>query len=83
MSAVGISRISALLGFNLGSTSFNYLFKGKPKKVHLMPIADRIMVKLSSWKGALLSIMGRVELVKSVIFGIMLYNFKVYSWPVS
>lgn len=27
--------------------------------------------------------MARVELVKSVIFGMLLYSFKIYSWPVS
>ncbi|XP_019451878.1 PREDICTED: uncharacterized protein LOC109353979 [Lupinus angustifolius] len=44
---------------------FNYLgvplFKGKPKKIHLQAIADGIILKLATWKGALLSLMGRVE----------------------
>jgi hypothetical protein len=50
---------------------FNYLgvpiFKGKPKACHLQPIADKIKLKLSAWKASLLSIAGRVQLVKSVI----------------
>ncbi|XP_019451753.1 PREDICTED: uncharacterized protein LOC109353847 [Lupinus angustifolius] len=36
---------------------------GKPKKLHLQPIADRIINKMSKWKGSSLSLMGRVELV--------------------
>ncbi|RDX66855.1 hypothetical protein CR513_54338, partial [Mucuna pruriens] len=30
--------------------------------VHLQPIADKIKTKMASWKGPLLSIMGRVKL---------------------
>lgn len=46
-----------------------------------MPIADKIKSKLSGWKGSILSIIGRVQSVKSVIFGMMVYSFKVYPWP--
>jgi hypothetical protein len=53
---------SNLLGFNSGSVPFNYLgcpiFVGKPKVIHFQAIADKIKIKLSSWKGSLLSIMG-------------------------
>lgn len=48
-----------------------------------MPIADRIRVKLSAWKASLLSISGRVQLVKSVIQGMLLYSFMVYALPIS
>lgn len=80
-----IRSISELLGFSVSSLPFIYLgvplFKGKPKKIHLQPIADKIKSKLSSWKGSILSIMGIVELVKSVIFSMLVYSFRVYSWP--
>jgi len=81
------NSIRALLGFGPGTILFIYLsvplFFGKPKKIHLPSIADRIKSKRASWKGSLLSIMGRVELVKSVIQGTLLYSFQVYAWPVS
>lgn len=81
------AAISRLLGFRVGQLPITYLgvpfFKGKPKKIYLQPIVDRIKNKLSSWKGSSLSIMGRVELVKSVIQGIASYSFHVYAWPIS
>jgi hypothetical protein len=79
------NRIASILGFHHGSTPFNYLgvpiFSGKPQKHHLQGIADRVLSKLASWKGSLLSIMGRVQLVKSVIQSMLLYSFKIYKWP--
>ncbi|CAL0306454.1 unnamed protein product [Lupinus luteus] len=79
------ARISNLLGFSAGSLPFCYLgvplFKGRPKKLYLQPIADRILRKLASWKGSSLSIMGRVELVKSIIQSMLLYSFHIYKWP--
>lgn len=79
------AAISQILGFGPGVFPFFYLsipfFKGKPRVVHLKPIADRIRAKLSTWKGSLLSIMGRVQLVNSVITGMLSYSFHVYHWP--
>ncbi|XP_019425141.1 PREDICTED: uncharacterized protein LOC109334024 [Lupinus angustifolius] len=41
--------IASWLGFHAGSIPFNYLgvplFKGRPKRIHLQPIADRILKK--------------------------------------
>jgi hypothetical protein len=77
--------ITNLLGFGVGLISFNYLgcpiFIGKSKTVYFQSIADKIKVKLASWKGALLSIMGRVQLVKSIIHGMLVYSFHIYAWP--
>lgn len=60
-----------VLVFSVGKLPCNYLgvpiFKGKPRRAHLMPIADKIKSKLSAWKAYLLSITGRVQLVRSVI----------------
>ncbi|XP_019435941.1 PREDICTED: uncharacterized protein LOC109342405 [Lupinus angustifolius] len=53
--------------------------QGKPRRVHLQPIAD--INKLTIWKGVCLSIMGRVELVKSIIQSMLVYNFHIYKWP--
>ncbi|GAU38423.1 hypothetical protein TSUD_396030 [Trifolium subterraneum] len=37
---------------------------GKPKVIHLQPIADKIRMKLSAWKASLLSMAGRVQSVR-------------------
>lgn len=75
-----------LLGFSIGSLPFNYLgvpiFKGKPKSIHLQPIADKVKFKLSSWKTSLLSIARRVQLVKLVISGMLTHTMSIYSWPI-
>ncbi|KAF1872450.1 hypothetical protein Lal_00016748 [Lupinus albus] len=61
-----IQKLSEILGFSAGSLPFYYLgvplFKGKPRRIHMQPIADRIIDKLATWKGLSLSIMGMVEL---------------------
>lgn len=82
-----VAIISSVLGFSAGQVPFTYLgvpiFIGKPRKGHLQPIVDKIKCKLASWKGSLLSIMGRVQLVKSIIQGMLVYSFHSYAWPVS
>ncbi|KAF1877242.1 hypothetical protein Lal_00012013 [Lupinus albus] len=49
-----VSNLSAILGFSANSLPFTYLgvplFKGKPRRLHLQPIADRIIAKLATWK---------------------------------
>ena len=68
-----------------GSLSFDYLgvplFKGAPRRVHLQKITDKIKNKLSAWKGNLLSMAGRLTLIKSVIEISFIYSFWVYKWP--
>jgi len=90
--ASGISQhrlqsIVNLLGFTQGSLPFTYLgapiFKGKPKKIYFQSIADKVKLKLASWKTSLLSIAGRVRLVKSVVQSMLLHTMNIYSWPVS
>jgi len=39
--------------------------------------------KLANWKASLLSIAGRVQLVKSVITSMLTHTMSVYSWPIS
>jgi mannosylglycoprotein endo-beta-mannosidase len=82
-----LQSIVGLLNFKLGSLPFNYLgvpiFKGKPKASHLQSIADKIKLKLSAWKASLLSIAGRVQLIKSVIQSMLTYSISLYSWPIS
>jgi ribonuclease HI len=82
-----LELIVQLMHFNIGTLPFSYLgvpiFKGKPKACHFQPIADRIKLKLASWKASLLSIAGRVQLVRSVIQSMLTYSISIYSWPVS
>lgn len=59
------------------------MFRGKPKRVHLQSIADKVKLKLSAWKASLLSIAERVQLVKSVIQGMLIHTISIYAWPKS
>jgi len=87
MSRGRLNHVVNLLGFNIGTLPFPYLgvpiFKGKPKAAYLKPLADKIKIKLASWKASLLSIAGRVELVKSIIHSMLTHSISIYSWPVS
>ncbi|KAK2388551.1 hypothetical protein QL285_062226 [Trifolium repens] len=82
-----LNLIVQLMNFKLGSLPFDYLgvpiFKGKPTTLHLQPVADKIKQKLSAWKASLLSIAGRVQLVKSVVQSMLIYSISIYSWPTS
>lgn len=47
--------VADFLKFKEGSLPFSYLgvpiFSGKPKRTHLQPLADKILSRLSAWKG--------------------------------
>jgi hypothetical protein len=68
------NMIAHLSGFTFGSIPFQYLgcpiFQGKPKCIYFQHIIDRIKVKLATWKGVLLSIMGMIQLVKFIVHGL-------------
>ena len=85
MTSTRAQMIAGLLGFSEGTIPFNYLgcpvFKGKPKCIYFQAITDKIKVKMATWKGVMLSIMGRVQLVKSIIHGMLVYSFHIYMWP--
>lgn len=82
-----LSQIADFIGFNIGQLPFTYLgvpiCKGKPKAIYFQPIADKVRLKLAAWKASLISIAGRVQLVKSVVQGMIIHSITVYSWPVS
>jgi hypothetical protein len=46
-------------------------------------VANRIKSKFSAWKASHLSMAGRVQLIKSVIQGMVMHTISVYSWPSS
>jgi len=86
--AISLSRaqtITSITGFSHGTIPFTYLgiplLIGKPKAIHLRPLVDKIQMKLSAWKGRLLTIMGRVQLINAVISSMLTYSFHVYQWP--
>ncbi|XP_042482726.1 uncharacterized protein LOC122063090 [Macadamia integrifolia] len=54
------------------------IFKGRLKKNALMPVMDNVKKCHAGWKGKLLSMVGRTELVRSVISSIPTHNFAVY-----
>ena len=66
---------------------FTYLgvpiFVGAPKGRFLQPLVDKSKLKLASWKGKSLSMMCRIQLVNTVITGVISYSFNLYKWPVS
>jgi len=68
-----------------GNIPFNYLgvltFVGSLKAMLLQSLVDKVTSKLGSWKEKSLTMMGRVQLVNSVIYGSLSYNFQVYRWP--
>lgn len=80
-----MNLIVNLLGFTIGSLPFTYLgapiFKGKPKRAYFQPIADKVKLKLANWKSSLLSIAGRVQLIKSVVQSMLIHTMSIYSWP--
>jgi len=82
-----LNQLVNLLGFNAGSLPFTYLgvpiFKGKPNSIFLQPLVDKIKQKLAAWKASLLSIAGRIQLVKSVIYSMLTHSITIYSWPIS
>ena len=83
VSEARLNNMKVLLGFSIGTLPFTYLsapiFKGRPKKIHLQLIADRVRIKLANRKAALLSIAGRVQLVKFVVQSMLIHTMNVYS----
>jgi len=63
-SATFVTKIQRILSCSHGCLSFNYLgvsiFVGAPKSHFLQPLADKVKLKLASWKGKSLSMMGRI-----------------------
>ncbi|XP_043725602.1 uncharacterized protein LOC122672168 [Telopea speciosissima] len=57
--------------------------KGRVRKNMLLPVLDKVHNRLAGWKGKLLSMAGRVELVKSVVSNMPIHSFLVYWWPSS
>ncbi|KAL2340689.1 hypothetical protein Fmac_008629 [Flemingia macrophylla] len=77
--------IASCLGFRGFTNEFTYLgtpiFKGIPRGRHFRALIDKIKAKFAGWHSFGLSMMGRVQLVNSVILGKLLYSLQTYAWP--
>ena len=82
-----VTKIQRILSCSHGCLPFTYLgvpiFVGVPKCRFLQPLADKVKLKLASWKGKSLSMMGQIQLVNLMITRFLAYNFNMYKWPVS
>ena len=80
------SMLANKIAFIVGQLAFTYfgvpIFKGRPKVSNFLPIIDKVRCKLAAWKTILLSIIGRIQLVKSSIQSRLTYFIIIYSWPV-
>ncbi|KAK3193272.1 hypothetical protein Dsin_024582 [Dipteronia sinensis] len=87
ISPARISSLQSLVGMQIGRLPFCYLgvplFRGKPRKFVLMPIADKILSKFAKWKHKSLSLAGRATLIRSVITSSFVHSFMVYKWLIS
>jgi len=60
-----------------------FVFVGAPRGCFLQPLADKVKLKLTSWKAKSLSMMSRVQLVNTMILDLLAYSFNLYKWLVS
>jgi len=64
-----------------GCLPFTYLgvsiFVGVSRGRFLEPLADKVKLKFASWKGKSLSMIGRIQLVNTVITGLLAYSFNL------
>lgn len=73
------------LGFKLGSLPIRYL--GLPlmhRKLRIgdyRPLLDKITQRFTSWKSRALSFAGRLQLIKSVIYGLLNFWFTAFILP--
>jgi len=53
----------------------------KLRKAYLLPVIDKIVKRIASWKGRLLSYAGTLTLLKSCLASIPVYLFSVIKFP--
>ena len=82
-SARFVTKIQRILSCSHGCLPFNYLgvfiFISAPKCRFLQPLVDKVKLKLTSWKGKSLSMMGQIQLVNTMIIGFLAYIFNMYK----
>ncbi|KAF6150994.1 hypothetical protein GIB67_016472 [Kingdonia uniflora] len=80
-------RVKAILGFDEGCLLKTYLgiplVQGRVTWTLLRLLVDKIKRRASGWAGSMLSLQGRVVLVRSVLSSISIYSMGIYKWPAS
>lgn len=57
------------------------LFKGRVTVVHLASIVETTSDRTSAWMGKLMSLQGRVILVRHVLSSMFLHSMAIFRWP--
>ncbi|XP_019246525.1 PREDICTED: uncharacterized protein LOC109226186 [Nicotiana attenuata] len=74
-----------LTGLTEGSIPFKYLgmpLSAKKLNIHqCLPLVERITERVNCWSTRMLSYSGRIQLIKSVLFGIQTYWAKIFLLP--
>lgn len=80
-------RIFSLLGIQEASNRLKYLGTpicfGTPKRRDFLPLLDVVNSKLSAWKAKSLSFVGRLILIKHVIFSMPTHLAAILPMPAS
>lgn len=83
MSQEGHNILDSINEFSIDYPPFIYLgvpiFIGKPKAKYFSSLADNIKPKLASWKAKMLSMAGRLMLVRSIVHSMMVHYISVYN----
>jgi len=82
-----VTKIQRILSCSHDCLSFTNLgvpiFVGALKCRFLQSLANKVKLKLASWKGKSLSMMGRIQLVNTMITRFLAYSFNMYKCRVS
>jgi len=82
-----VTKIQRILSCSHGCLPLNYLgvfiFVGAPMCQFLQPLADKVKLKLASWKGKSLNMIGQIHLVNTVITRFLAYSFNMYKFSIS
>lgn len=79
------NSVKHITWFHKGSLPLLYLgvplFKGIPRAPFFNHLTNKVKTQLQNWKGKMLSMTGRMQLVNFVMRGLLNYSFKIYKWP--
>jgi len=82
-----VTKVQCILSCSHGFLPFTYLrvpiFVGAPKGRFLQYLANKVKLKLASWKGKSLSMMGHIHLVNTVTTRLLAYSFNLYKLFIS
>ena len=78
-----VTEIQRILSCSHGCFPFTYLqmpiFVGAPKCRFLQPLANKVKLKLESWRDKSLSMMCQIQMVNTMINGFLVYSFNMYK----